>query len=228
MWRMLSLLVCSVMAVSVQDYLNGAEIGDETQFVVFRTGGSYYAERKERSGRTKAKGKWTVRGDRIEVKVASCQGPSCATLAKPWSASVEVRAERVMTLKSEEAHAALPSGSYYCARQGCEQRIGVELVSHEQRTDVMKRLLEFLIDKNRSRDVTVVWIGQERSAPRQATQVILCGRENERAKTGAALVTGDLRELGWVGQPRLSQGPAECLYDVRVIVGDDVRVPPGR
>lgn len=228
MRRMLSLVVCSMMAISVQDYLNGAEIGDETQFVVFRTGGTYYAERKERSGRTKAKGKWSIRGDRLEVKVASCQGPSCATLAKPWSAAVEVRAERAMTVKASEAHAALPSGSYYCARQGCEKRIGVELVSHSQRPDVMKRLLEFLIDKNRSRDVTVVWVGQERTATQQSTQVIWCGRENDRARRGADLVMGDLRELGWVGQPRLTQGPADCLYDVRVIVGDEVRVPPGR
>lgn len=224
---MLSLVVCSVMAISVQDHLNGAEIGDATQFVVFRTGGTYYAERKERSGRTKAKGKWTVRGDRLEVKVASCQGPSCASLGKPWSASVAIRAERAMTVKSEEPHAALPSGSYYCARQGCEKRIGVELVSHAQRADVMKGLLEYLIDKNRARDVTVVWIGQERTAPQQGTRVLWCGRENVRAKTGADLVVADLRQLGWVGQPRLVQGPSDCLYDVRVIVGDEVRPRTG-
>jgi hypothetical protein len=225
---MLLLLVSSMLAVSVQDQLNGAEIGDATQFVTFRTGGSYYAERKERSGRTQAKGSWRVRGDRVEVKVASCRGPSCDTLGKPWSADVSILAERAMTLRSDGAHAALPSGSYYCARGGCEKRIGVELVSHTQRMDVMKRVLEYLIDKNRSREVTVVWIGEERSAPQQKTQVIWCARESDRAREGAELVTADLSALGWVGRPRVLKGPSDCLYDVRVIIGDDVQVPPVR
>jgi hypothetical protein len=223
---MLVLLVSSVLAVSVQDQFNGAEIGDATQFVSFRTGGSYYAERRERSGRTQVKGTWRVRGERIEVKVSSCRGPSCDELGKPWSADVAILAERAMTVRADVANSALPSGSYYCARGGCEKRIGVELVSHSQRMDVMNRVLEFLIDKNRSRDVTVVWIAKERIAPQQQTRVIWCARESDRAKNGAELVMADLRELGWVGRPRLAHGPSDCLYDVRVIIGDDVQPPP--
>src|SRR5215211_2278344 len=206
---MLVLLVSSVLALSVQDQINGAEIGDATQFVSFRTGGSYYAERRERSGRTQAKGTWRVRGERLEVKVTSCRGPSCDALGKPWSADVAIPAERAMTVRSDDAQGALPSGSYYCARGGCEKRIGVELVSHTQRMDVMKRVLEFLIDKNRSRDVTVVWIGQERTSPQQKTQVIWCLREDDRARNGADLVPSDLRELGWVGRPRVTKGSSD-------------------
>jgi hypothetical protein len=133
---------------------------------------------------------------------------------------VAIRAQRAMTLRSDGAHAALASGSYYCSHGGCEKRIGVELVSHTQRADVIKSVLQFLIDKNRSRNVTVVWIGDERVPPQQQTQVIWCTREGDRAKEGADLVTADLSELGWLGRPRVTKGPSDCLYDVRVIIGD--------
>ena len=224
---MLVLLVSSMLAVSVQDQLNGAEIGDATQFVSFKTSGSYYVERKEHSGRTQAKGTWRVHGDRLEVKVASCRGPSCDTLGKAWSAEVAIPAERAMTLRSDP-HAALQSGSYYCSHGGCEKRIGVELVSRTQRSDVMKPVLQFLIDKNRSRNVTVVWIGDERTPPQTQTQVIWCARESDRARHGAELVAADLSELGWVGRPRVNKGPSDCLYDVRVIIGDGVQVSAAR
>ena len=54
-----------------------------------------------------------------------------------------------------------PSGSYYCRYQGCEKRTGVELLSKEAKARTMNWLLDFMIDKNRKRDVTVVWWGKK-------------------------------------------------------------------
>jgi hypothetical protein len=223
---MLSILISTMLAMSVQDHLEGAEIGDATQFVAFRTGGRYYAERMETRGiRTVARGKWRVEGDRVDVKISSCRGPSCTSLGKPWSARVVVHADRAMTVRSQGSHAPLTSGSYYCKSQGCEKRLGVELVSHARRAGVMDRLLEFLIDKNRTRDVTVVWIGQGQPPPSANTRVIWCGREGDRGKQAAELVMADLAQLGWVDRPRVERGAVDCLYDVRVVVGDAIRAP---
>jgi hypothetical protein len=222
---MLAILISSMLAMSVQDHLEGAEIGDATQFVAFRTGGRYYAERMERGARTVARGKWRVAGDRVEVKVTSCRGAACASLGKPWSAQIAVLADRAMTVRSQGSHAPLSSGSYYCKSQGCEKRLGVELVSRAGRPDVMDRLLGFLIDQNRTRDVTVVWIGEGQPPPTSSTRVIWCGREGERGKRAADLVMADLAQLGWVDRPRVERGALDCLYDVRVVVGDNVHAP---
>lgn len=221
---MLSAVIASMLALSVQDHLEGAEIGDATQFVAFRTGGRYYAERQDKAGKTVATGTWRIKGDTLDVKVSSCKGPACATLKKPWSAKVKLPAERAMTLQSTE-NAPLATGSYYCRSQGCEKRVGVELVSHARHTDVMRQLLDFLIDSNRTRDVTVVWISDERIAPQKKSAVLWCGREERRAKESAIDVAKDLRTLSWFGQVEPSAGPKDCLYDVRVIVGDEVRAP---
>lgn len=222
---MLVIVVAAVLTVSVQDHLEGAEIGDATQFVAFKTGGRYYAERAEPSGRTVARGSWRIEGDRVDVKVKSCSGPSCGILGAPWSAQVEVHSEGAMTVRAESPSSPLTSGSYYCKMQGCEKRIGVELVAPGARADVLKALLAFLVEKNEARDAAVVWARAARVGPQPTTHVLWCGREGERAREGAAMVRDDLIELGWVDAPRVSAGPADCLYDVRVVIGDGVRPP---
>lgn len=224
---MLSFVIAALLASSIQDQLEGAEIGDATQFVAFRTGGKYHAEHKNKAGRTVAKGTWKIDGGRISVKVANCTGPACPTFGKAWSAEVEVPAERAMTLKSEPATAPLKTGSYYCRSQGCEKRIGVEVVSHRPRVDVMRGVVDFLIDGNRARDVTVVWRGKERPAASARSSVSYCTRDEARAKQGAELVAADLSTLGWFDKVTPQKGEADCLYDVRVVVGDEVRVPVG-
>lgn len=216
------LVLASLLAVSVQEHLEGAEIGDATQFVAFRTGGKYYGEREDGAGRTVVRGSWRIDGQRLTVKVSSCKGPACRTFGKPWSAMVAVVAERAMTVRSEGESPPLSSGSYYCRSQGCEKRIGVELVSHRRRTDVMQRLLDFLIDKNRTRDVTVVWIGAERPAPQPRSSIEWCTRDEARGKEGAQLVAADLATLPWFGKVTPTRAKGDCLFDVRVVVGDEV------
>lgn len=222
------LLLLTALGISVQDQLDGAEIGDEKQFIAFETGGKYRAE-TEGKERTVAKGTWTVQGDVLEVKIASCKGPACNALGKGYKADVAVVAERAMTVRTSTAEAPLAPGSYYCAYGGCEKRTGVLLVTHGAKAPVMKYLLDFLIDKNRPRNVTVVWWGKR--LPEKATQheLTYCGREEERGKAGAELLAKDLAELSWIGalQPKPS-GTKDCLYDVQLTVKDDTALPAKR
>lgn len=225
---MLAIVVASLLSVSVQDQLSGAEIGDAVQFVSFRTDGKYHAEREEKGGKTVARGFWKLDGSKLEVKVTSCKGPGCKGFGKSWKAEVALTAERAMTLKTAPAEAPLKSGSYYCRSQGCEQRIGVELVSHQRRVDVMQHLLDYLIDKNRTRDVTVVWIGPASAGAQDRSALHYCERDADRGKKGADLVAADLSALGWFDKVTPKSAGKDCLFDVRLTVGDEVKLPATR
>ncbi|MFL5318538.1 MAG: hypothetical protein ACJ790_02705, partial [Myxococcaceae bacterium] len=156
------------------------------------------------------------------------KGPACAALGKGFRAQVDLVAERAMTVKSAPNNP-LSSGSYYCHYQGCEKRTGVELVTHAGRPVVMKYLVDFLIDKNRSRDVTVVWWGKKIDEKVPTSHVSYCEREGDRGKKGAEQVAKDLGELPWLGKLEPKQDPDKnCLYDVRVFVADDASLPAKR
>ncbi|HVE81428.1 MAG TPA: hypothetical protein VND93_01215 [Myxococcales bacterium] len=224
------LLVAAALGISVQDQFDGAEIGDASQFIVFETGGKYRAE-TEAKDKTVAKGTWSVQGDVLEVKVASCKGPACDKLGKGYKADVSVVAERAMTVRSTPPDSPLSSGSYYCHFGGCEKRTGMVLVTHSARAPAMKYLLDYLIDKNVSRGggLTVVWWGKKAADKAPQTEITWCGREEARAKAGAEQLAKDLSELAWIGAvtPRPSAAK-DCLWDVQLTVKDDVELPPSK
>ena len=222
---MTSLLLALVLHVSVQDQLEGAEIGDAIQAITFATDGKYRAERKEKIGTSRAKGTWTVQGGALDVKITSCTGPACKTFGQSFQGNVSVRGDRAMAVKASSESAALASGSYYCHYQGCEKRLGVELTSHGAKGGVVRYLLDFLIEKNHGRNVTVVWWGDRLKTAQAQTQVTYCRREEARAKAGADAVAKDLRELSWLGNPQVTPGETDCTYDIRVQVGDTVNLP---
>ena len=188
-----TILLSLLLAVSVEEHLDGAEIGDAVQFVSFQSGGKYLASRKDaKAGPSNATGSWKVEGEKLTVKVASCKGPACKKLGQPFSAEIGVVAERAMTVKSSPPDSPLPSGSYYCHFQGCEKRVGVQIVTSGARAAVMKYLVDFLIDKNRTRDVTVVWWGKKLGENQAQSSVTWCKRDGEYAKAGAEGVAKDL------------------------------------
>src|SRR5262245_42881294 len=135
------------LAISVQDHLDGAEIGDATMTIAFESGGKYRAE----EGKTVARGTWVVQGDTVEVKVPGCKGPACDRLGKSYKADVSVPSERVMTVRSSVPEAPLAYGSYYCHHGGCERRSGVLLLTHSAKPLVMKHVLDRLVEQNVSR-----------------------------------------------------------------------------
>ncbi len=223
-----AILLSALLATSVADQLDGTEIGDATQYVAFQSHGKYVAEREDKAGKTSAKGTWAVDGDKLEVKVTSCRGPACkSTLGKGYTANLHVVAERAMTVKAAPDDAPLGTGSYYCRYQGCERRSGVQLVSFGAKAVTMKYLVDFLIDKNRSRDVTVVWWGKKAEKSQPVSTIRQCARDPERAKKTAELVTQDLATLTWVGKLKVEPvAEKDCLWDVQVTIGDEVMVPP--
>ena len=198
-----------LLSATPQDFMEGAEIGDATRYVAFESKGKYHAEKngKDNKGpKTVLKGTWAFTSDSVlEVKTGSCAGPECKALSHPYKAEVNVVAERAMTLQSTPEEAMLPSGSYYCRFQGCEQRTGVELKSKNVRAATVNYVTDFLIDKNRKRDATVVWWGKKMQEEAGKSRIETCGRDPERAKKGAELVQGDLAELPWLG--KLEIGP---------------------
>src|SRR4051812_43758983 len=97
---MTALLLTLVLAVSVQDQIEGAEIGDNVQTMTFATDGKYSAERKDKAGKTQAKGTWQLEGEALEVKVSSCKGPSCKTLGRGFTSNVAVMNERALTVRT--------------------------------------------------------------------------------------------------------------------------------
>jgi hypothetical protein len=227
---MLSLVLWTVLSgLSVHDQLDGAEIGDANRYIEFKSGGEYMAEREDKKkGKTTAKGTWAVKDDQLEVKISSCKGPACDELGKGYSATLAMVAERAMTVKSDFDQGPLSSGSYYCHFQGCEKRSGVLLVTHGARANVMKYLLDFLIDKNTKRDVTVVWWGKKITDEHAASQISWCTRDADRGKKAAEQLAKDLGDLSWFGKVQPQAGDSECLYDAKVIVGDKVELPPKR
>jgi hypothetical protein len=221
------LVLALTLNASVQDFLEGAEIGDAVGYIALESKGGYHAERADKAaGKTVLAGKWELKDDTLAVKVASCSGPACKQLKINYTAHVEVKAERAITVRSTPADSMFPSGAYYCHYQGCERRAGVELVSKDAKARTLNTLVDFLIDKNRKRDVTVVWWGKKLQADAGASRIEFCALKPEAAKKTAELVAGDLAELSDLGT--LPIGPSaepDCLWDVRVFIADGVTVP---
>ncbi|MBK7858773.1 MAG: hypothetical protein IPJ65_09165 [Archangiaceae bacterium] len=239
---MISILVASLLAVSVQDFVEGAEVGTAEAYVALESKGKYHAEKIDKAaGKTVLKGTWKMKDTgagikengldqktgRVEVKIASCAGPACKELKKDYTLDVELQAERAMTVKSTPPDSMFPTGSYYCRYQGCEKRTGVELLSKEAKPRTMNWIVDFMIDKNRKRDVTVVWWGKKLTTDAGKTRIEYCPRDGERGKKGAELVAADLAELPWLGKIEAPVETAEkdCLFDVRVYIADDVAAP---
>jgi len=232
---MISILVASFLAVGVQDFVEGAEVGTAEAYVALESKGKYHAEKVDKAkGNTVLKGSWKFKDAaadaktaHADIKVASCTGPACKELKKDYALDFELLAERAMTVKSTPPDSMFPSGSYYCRYQGCEKRTGVELLSKDAKPRTMNYLLDSLIDANRKRDVTVVWWGKKLSGDAGKTRIEYCSREPERSKKGAELVAQDLGTLSWLGKLDAPTESAEkdCLWDVRVYVADDALVP---
>ncbi len=238
---MISILVSSLLAVSVQDFVEGAEVGTAEAYVALESKGRYHAEKVDKAkGNTVLKGTWKMKDigagikengldqklGKVEVKIASCTGPACKDLKKDYTLDVELQAERAMTVRSTPPDSMFPSGSYYCRYQGCEKRSGVELLSKDAKPRTMNYLLDFMIDQNRKRDVTVVWWGKKLTGDAGKTRIEYCPRE-DRGKKTAELVAQDLATLAWLGKLDAPVETAEkdCLWDVRVYVADDTALP---
>jgi len=232
MTTMLPIVLAAVLSgISVSEQLDGTEIGDEAQYIAFQSGGLYTAEHEDpgKKGKTAAQGRWEVKGDQLEVKITSCKGPRCATLGKGYTARIQIVAERAMTVDSSLKDGPLSTGSYYCRFQGCEKRTGVTVVTHGAKANVMKYLVDFLVDQNRTRDITVVWWGKKLPAPQAQSAVSYCAREPERAKKAAEQAAADLATLPWFGKVTpTASADTQCLHDVQVVVGDSVKIPPRR
>ncbi|MBS1151881.1 MAG: hypothetical protein H6Q89_3579 [Myxococcaceae bacterium] len=228
---MLPTLLTAVLAAAptAQDLIDGAEIGNAEGYVAFESHGKYRAERVDKvKGKTLLLGTWSLTEGVVEVKIASCKGPACKELNKPYKAEVTAAAERALLVKTIPPEAMFPSGSYYCHYLGCEKRIGVELLSKNARAKSVTFVLDTLIDKNKGRNTTIVWWGRKLADDVKKSRLEYCGREGERAKKGAEEVAADLATLSWVGklEPTLS-AEADCLWDVRVLLADDL-TPPAR
>ncbi|MCC6334901.1 MAG: hypothetical protein IT380_13060 [Myxococcales bacterium] len=205
------------------DFLEGSEIGDATQSISLRSKGVYEGA----SGKTTVTGTWAIKDDALEVKATGCKGPECKALQKDFRAEVEVVAPRAMVLLSTAPAPFLQSGAYYCHYLGCEQRIGVAISSQLPRR-VLNAVEDTLIDQNRGRNATVVWVGHRAEKPSDKTRIEVCGRDAARAKKGLELLQDDVkRTLPWIGEPEVVKTPAtNCLWDVQLVVSDKVQLPP--
>ena len=221
------LLAIALAAPSVEEFIDGSEIGNEAHYVAFDSAGKFRSEMIEKAGKTHLTGSWALEGDTATVKATGCTGPSCKDLKKDFTAKVEVTADRAMVVQSTAPGELLRSGSYYCRMGGCEKRIGVVLVGKDAKARTLNYLLDHLIDQNRKRDMTVVWTGPRLTVDAGKTRIEYCTREKDSALKGAQFVAGDLAALKWMGerlQPAASPDK-DCLWDVRVVVADDVAVP---
>jgi hypothetical protein len=224
-----ALLTAFVAATpATADFIDGAEIGNAEGFVAFESHGKYHAEKIDKAkGNTVLNGTWTMNGDTVEAKPAGCKGPACKELNKPYKAEVTAVAERAMMVKADPPDAMFAGGSYYCHYLGCEKRTGVELLSKGAKAMAVNFLLDTLIDKNRKRDVTVVWWGKKLADNVVKSRIEYCPRESDRAKKGAELVAADLAELPWIGKLEPTEtAEKDCLWDVRVFVADSAMPPP--
>ncbi|MGA9524829.1 MAG: hypothetical protein WBV82_25445 [Myxococcaceae bacterium] len=219
---MLALLVTVLLGLSVQEHLEGAEIGDAVWAVSFRTGGRYRAEHSAEKGSTVARGTWRIRGDHLEVKVASCKGVECERVGKGYLATVALPAENAMTVRSEPSDALLPSGSYYCVAQGCEKRLGIE-VTGAASPEFKASVLALLTERDATREKTVAWVDAKDARRETRTRIEICRREPERGRAAAELVVGDLASFHGLQRIAVEAGPTDCLYDVRLVLGSDVR-----
>lgn len=222
MLSLVPLLVVSALPTPA-DFLEGSEVGDANQSVALRSKGAYEGT----ASKTTVTGAWTIADDTLTVTAKDCKGPACDALKKDFTAKVSVVAPRAMVLQSTAPAPLLQSGAYYCHYLGCEQRIGVVLVSQLPRR-VMNAVEDALIDQNRGRNATVVWIGDKAAEPSPETRIELCSRDAERAKKGVELLKADVKKaLPWIGAPKVVETPvSDCLWDVRLVVSDSVQLPP--
>ena len=220
----LLLVLLSAGNQSLRDRLEGAEIGDREQAMTFATDGRYLAERKDAAGVTHAKGTWKVAGNRLTVVVKSCAGPHCKTFGTSYEATIDVVGDRAITVDPTPREVPFSRGSYYCHHQGCEKRIGIQVLAHDAPAPAVREVVERLIDKNVGRNTSVVWWAPRSETP-VVTAVAFCPRDGEGAQKAAEVVVADLSGLDWLGP--LSTGPtaASCLWDVQVQVGDAVKMP---
>jgi hypothetical protein len=228
--HLFALLALTLGLPSVQEVIDGAEIGPAQHFVAFDSAGKYRSEQLDAKGGKAAvmRGTWTLKDDVVSVKLSSCTGPACKDLKKDYTARIEIAADRAMLVESTAPGALFESGSYYCHYQGCERRVGVELLSKAAKARAVNYLADVLIDKNKPRNQTVVWWGKRLTTEAGKTRIEYCAREEERAKKGAQQVAEDLATLSWIGklEPAVSADKG-CLWDVRVFVADEV-IPPSQ
>lgn len=212
---------------TASDLLDNAEIGDAVQYISLRSRGAYEGELVDKAkGNTKVQGSWKVEGDTLQVKATSCKGPACKDAKKDYTAKATVAAERALLLETTAPAPFLPSGSYYCHYLGCEQRLGIEVVSNGANVRALHAVLDHLIEKNRGRNTTVVWIGARPTTETKQSRVEVCGRDPVRAQQALDLVKADFAETSWFGEVAVVSEPITgCLWDVRVVVRDDVTPP---
>jgi hypothetical protein len=221
----LVLLVLAAGNQSVHDRLEGAEIGDREQAMTFGSDGRYRAERRDAAGQTQARGTWQLAGGALTVKVSSCKGPHCKTFGTSFTAEVEVVGDRALTVDPTPRDVPFARGSYYCHHQGCEKRVGVQVVAHSAPSPAVRQVAERLIERNVARNTEVVWWAPRTEAPAERSTVLFCIREPELAKKGAETVAADLAGLDWLGPLTPTAGGSDCLWDVQVTVGDAVVLP---
>lgn len=226
---MLAFLVALTLAQfpAPYDFLDNSEIGDANQSISLRSKGLYEAQASDsKKVKTLITGKWMMTADALEVRTSACKGPACKELKRDYAAKVTVVAPRVMVVASTAPKPFLQSGSYYCHYLGCEQRVGVEIVSKAAKLRLLHRIEDHLVEKNRGRDSSVVWTAAKSEIDTPATKIEICGREPERARQGVELLKADLAELPWVGELVVDEAPkSDCLWDVRLVVRDAVALP---
>ncbi len=209
------------------DFLDNAEIGDAVQYVALRSKGAWEAHGLDKAkGNTLSTGKWSIEDDVLTVKVTGCKGPACKEQKKDFTAKVAVMAPRAMTVDSTAPAPLFPSGSYYCHHLGCEQRIGVEILSKGANLKSLQAIEDHLISKNVGRDSTVVWIGPRPEVVTKKTRVEVCGRDLERAKAALVTLEADLAGAAWFGEYVVDEMPKQdCLWDLRLYVNDTIEPP---
>lgn len=210
------------------DFIDNTEIGDAKQYIGLRSRGVYEGHLVDKAkGETVVSGTWKmVNGDTVEVKATGCKGPACKDAKKDYTAKVSVAAARAMMLQSTAPAPFFPSGSYYCHYLGCEPRIGVEVLSKGANLKAMHAVEDALIERNKGRNSTVVWIGARPEGDTSKSRIEVCGRDPEKSKLGLEQLKGDLATAPWFGEVTVVEAPAkDCLWDVRLYVRDDVQPP---
>lgn len=212
---------------SPKDFIDNTEIGDAKQYVGLRSKGVYEGHLVDKAkGDTVVSGTWKMDGDTIEVKASGCKGPACKDAKRDYTAKVGVAAARAMTLLSTAPAPFFPSGSYYCHYLGCEPRLGVEILSRAANLMALHAVEDHLIERNRGRNTTVVWIGPRTQTDTAKSRLEVCGRDPEKGKAALELLQGDLATAPWLGEVSVVEAPQkDCLWDVRLFVRDDVQPP---
>lgn len=210
------------------DFIDNTEIGDAKQYIGLRSRGVYEGHLVDKvKGETVVKGSWKMNGDTIEVKATGCTGPACKEAKKDYTAKVGVAAARAMTLLSTAPAPFFPSGSYYCHYLGCEPRVGIEVLSKAANLKALHAVEDHLIERNKGRNSTVVWIGPRTDTDTTKSRIEVCGRDPEKSKAALAELKADIALATWFGEVTVVEAPAkDCLWDARLYVRDDVQPPP--